>query len=321
MDLLEQLKKDDFDQKRAAIVEISKLDDLDSDRLKLLYAQLQKLQESGDKALSFFVKKAMRNLEKIEKLKLSGIKNEKPVHNLEENLNSPDPDVRLNALFSIENSESPIDYLPLLEKFAAEAEESEAVRAAELILKISPQYLTVAETGLEIHSTDISEDAAVSAELPSEEKVTVNYRKKKPYFLLITGIFVIFFSVFLYFWFRPEQNRVDVIPEKKENPAALFEKSSREYVGILSDRKMDQISVIFPGSPVIEMPQCEYTVAQLLNSYVFGTEAIVLAVLGSSKGQWLLTQRFIFSDGKWTLSGNPSLEHLFLTETHAAEDQ
>ncbi|MDD2714550.1 MAG: hypothetical protein PHW04_01515 [Candidatus Wallbacteria bacterium] len=334
MDLLEQLKSTDPDKLRAAIIEIAKLESLDPDRLKILYAELQKIIGKNDKALNFFVRKATRNLEKIEKLGLDGEAKhstslQKAAEGLEEGLDSPDRTVRLNTLHALTNSGLPkAELTRVLEKFAESAAEDEAIAAIELLDKNGPKR-TVKAAQPEVTSpleNPVQPEAAVEDDNP-QAQVAPPVRKswKFPLKTMLFLILLLGISGTGYWKLcSPEERRNlfsredrDELKEILPGPDLLKDRAS-EFLKALDGKDYAGFSRIAPAGyagnfsrelqefMLAKFPR-GWTVSLLLSVYDFEKSGLILFLLRESERVTLLSQKWQVEGKNWIPSGIPQL--------------
>ncbi|MDD5092296.1 MAG: hypothetical protein PHQ23_15460, partial [Candidatus Wallbacteria bacterium] len=101
-DLLQCLLSSEFSVRRNAVIKLAKLDDMDGNTLSEFYLHLKKIALGGDRALVYFVRKALSNLERIDREHQNGketrLNGQVAREQLIQSLGSDDKVVRMNAL-------------------------------------------------------------------------------------------------------------------------------------------------------------------------------------------------------------------------------
>jgi len=297
---IEKLHSEKLKDQREAIIEISKIDELDDDSIKLLASEIEFIISEGDKALNFFAKKAIRNLTKLEKLNRM---NNKKENNLEprallKSLKSNDKEVRLNAISALKRFKDK-DYVEeALIQFAQSSSEEEAILVVDILEEKEDKNN---------NDENLSEkEIIMSKDFYEEEKsyispVNKDFFDKRESFHIIKRsiIFIVMFSAIVFILIK-----LDIIPALNvkninETPKIKVETVLKNYFSMINknekNKAISRFGVIPDDFAVVFGKKIKWK-----REYYFeGKVLVIFSVEGENK---IFVQKWEEKDGFWKIS-------------------
>lgn len=290
-ELLNSLKSKDFFIKRTAIIEIAKLEELNIEDIKKLFGILKDIEKENDKALNFFLKKALKNLEKLEKLanfSEKSIEVENEIKKLKQGLKDPEISIRINTLEAIKVAKIDNKHkIEILEWFAGFSNEDEAIKAIETIESIINNTEISEKQKIEDKNNNFNNETPIKTSVKKdEEKISKIKNKRLKLLPLILSITILLFvlvilSVKLNWPFKINLNKTEKDLKKR----------SKLFYTAINQKDNYFLKNAFNFDETIDGK------LSIIKIYAFNTNAII--ILKNNKNNKLLIQKWIFKDSNW----------------------